>query len=330
MVKEKRYEALDGVRAFSCLGIVAMHVFGNSKYNLTGFVFDSFVPSLTNLVYLFMTISGFGMCCGYYDRLINRKIDIVEFYKKRYRKILPFFAMLCLLDFVVSPSRSALCEVFANLTLCFGLIPNADITVIGVGWFLGVVFAFYLLFPFFCYLLADKKRAWFSFAASIVMNYICAYYFNVGRKSIAFTFVYFMAGGIVFLYKDFIKENKITQTVLMIAMLVLIIGYYLVNDKTLIMILFNMAVLLYAMMASGRNVLNFQPLKMFGGISFEVYLCHMMVYRVFEKTHLIKVFSNDYINFIFLYIAVLGGAIVFAIVGKWLINKMFICIGKGE
>jgi hypothetical protein len=28
------------------------------------------------------------------------------------------------------------------------------------------------------------------------------------------------------------------------------------------------------------------------------------------------------------YIAVLGGAISFAIFGKWLINKMFICIEK--
>ncbi len=328
MPGEKRYGTLDGIRAISCMGIVAMHLFGNAQYDVHGFLFEDFVPSLTNLVFLFMTISGFGMCCGYYDRLIKRQPDIVDFYKRRYKKILPFFALLCLVDFIISPSKDALFEVFANLTLCFGLIPNADITVVGVGWFLGVVFAFYLLFPFFCYLLADKRRAWLSFAASILMNYVCANYFNAGRNAIAYSFVYFMVGGMVFLYKDVIKENKLTRAVLLIVMLGLIMAYYSVAYKTLIMILFNMIVLVYAVVASDNNILNVWPLKMLGGISFEVYLCHMMIYRVVEKVHLLRMFSNEYVNYLFVYIAVLGGAISFAIFGKWLINKMFICIEK--
>ena len=192
MGEKKRYDALDGVRTLACIGIVLMHVLANTEYNLSGFIYDKMIPSFTNLTFLFMSVSGFGMCCGYYDRMISGNIDIVSFYKKRYKKILPFFALLCFMDLIISPSLNSLYEVFANLTLCFGLIPNADITVIGVGWFLGTVFAFYMLFPFFCFLLADKKRAWLALIASYIMNYLCRVYFDAGRKSIAYSFIFFM------------------------------------------------------------------------------------------------------------------------------------------
>ena len=57
--------------------------------------------------------------------------------------------MLCILDFLISPSKNALYEVVANLTLCQGLLPNMNISIIGVSWTLAVIFVFYLLFPFF-------------------------------------------------------------------------------------------------------------------------------------------------------------------------------------
>lgn len=73
-----------------------------------------------------------------------------------------FFALLCVLDIAISPGKAVFYEFLADLTLCFGLLPNANISVIGVGWFIGLVFVFYMLFPFFCFLLSTKKRAWIS------------------------------------------------------------------------------------------------------------------------------------------------------------------------
>ena len=52
-----------------------------------------------------MMVSGFGMCCGYYQKIVNQKISVEDFYKKRYIKIWPYFALLCALDFVISPSK---------------------------------------------------------------------------------------------------------------------------------------------------------------------------------------------------------------------------------
>ena len=79
---KKRYDAIDGLRAFSAIGIVIMHVLANGKYELSGFVFSSIIPSFTNLVFLFMVISGFAMCCGYYDKIINNELSVGQFSHK--------------------------------------------------------------------------------------------------------------------------------------------------------------------------------------------------------------------------------------------------------
>lgn len=327
--QKKKYTGLDGIRAIACLTVVLVHVFTNAKYDVHGFLFSQGFRFINNVVLmLFMTVSGFGMCCGYYDRMLNREIDIVDFYKKRYKKILPFFGLLCVIDLIISPSLSSLYEVFANLTLCFGLIPNADIKVIGVGWFLGTVFAFYLLFPFFVFLLADKKRAWLSFFASIIMNYLCQHYFDADRKSIAFSFVHFMVGGMVFLYRDKVTESKKIEILEILIMVLSALAFFMGVRTTVIVLIFNAAALIYAIGVSDKNILNAKAFKVLGGVSFEVYLCHMLIFRVLEKMNLLRLFSNDYLNYLIVYIIVIVGAMIFATITQKLINKVFVIIDK--
>ena len=125
--KANRYEGIDGLKAYAIIGIALMHVLANGEYGIGGFVFEQLIPAFTNLVFLFMMVSGFGMCCGYYQKIVDQKISVEDFYKKRYIKIWPYFALLCALDFIMSPSKESMFDVFANLTLCQGLLPNAKI-----------------------------------------------------------------------------------------------------------------------------------------------------------------------------------------------------------
>ena len=96
----RRYESLDYLRAFSALGILLMHVLTNGNYELSGFVFDKLIPSFTDLVFLFMVISGFSMCCGYYKKIRSNEINIDDFYIKRFKRMWPYFTFLCLIDFI--------------------------------------------------------------------------------------------------------------------------------------------------------------------------------------------------------------------------------------
>ena len=60
--------------------------------------------------------------------------------------------------------------------MCFNLLPNPNIEVIGVGWLLGTVFTFYMLFPFFPFLMDNKKRGWMVLLLSLVFCYLVFWY----------------------------------------------------------------------------------------------------------------------------------------------------------
>ena len=247
-MQKERYEGIDGLKAYAILGIALMHVLANGEYELGGFVFEQLIPAFTNLVFLFMMVSGFGMCCGYYQKIIDQKISMEEFYSKRYIKIWPYFAMLCVLDFVISPSKNSLFEVFANLTLCQGLLPNANISVIGVSWTLAVIFVFYMLFPFFCFLLGNKKRAWIVAVAALIFNFMSSNYFNAGRKNIVYDAVYFIAGGLIFLYRkelaEFAQKYKVITGAILLAATA---SYFALGSSTFTMLFFCVAALVYTL-----------------------------------------------------------------------------------
>ena len=152
-------------------------------------------------------------------------------------------------------------EVFANLTLCQGLLPNMNISVIGVSWTLAVIFVFYLLFPFFCFLLENKKRAWLAFICAVIYNFVCSTYFFdeshiadraavnfSARTNILYCAVYFIAGGLIFLYRkelaDFASKYKVfAGAILLIAT----VAYFAVGGNTPTMLFFYVVALIYTL-----------------------------------------------------------------------------------
>ena len=333
---KERYEGIDGLKAYAIVGIALMHIQSNGKFILPVFALQKLVSSFANLVFLFMMVSGFGMCCGYYQKFKDQRISVGEFYTKRYSKIWPYFALLCAMDFVIAPSKSALYEVFANLTLCQGLLPNMNISVIGVSWTLAVIFVFYLLFPFFCFLLENKKRAWLVFICAIIYNFVCSTYFFdeehianqaavnfSARTNILYCAVYFIAGGLIFLYRKELAEfaskyKAVAGAILLIAT----VAYFVIGGSTLTMLFFCVAALVYTLGCNRGGVLVNPVAKFLGGICFEIYLCHMVIYRVLEKLHFVHLFGNGLLAYIFTAIAVICGSVVFSVCAKWFLNKI--------
>lgn len=93
--KADRYEGIDGLKAYAIIGIALMHVLANGEYRMGGFVFERLIPSFTNLVFLFMIVSGFGMCCGYYQKFKDQKISVVDFTKTVQQDLAIFRIALC-------------------------------------------------------------------------------------------------------------------------------------------------------------------------------------------------------------------------------------------
>lgn len=324
-MKKEHYGAIDGLRTIACVGIVLMHIAANTSYSISGFIYRSVIPSFTNFVFLFMTVSAFGMCCGYYERIMCNKVSLSDFYGKKFKKTLPFFGLLVLLDIVISPSIDALYEAFANLTLLFGFLPNAgNISVIGVGWFLGLIFVFYICFPFFCVLLQNKRRAWIAFAISLIYNLVCTIYFDAGRNNILYSGCYFLAGGLIYLYRHkIINLNRWTG---LGAAAVSVVLYYVLKGNTAGRLLISVCWLSYAVICAGGGttrksyLLENKITKFISSISMEIYLSHMVIFRVVEKLNLNVIIGNSWIQYIVTAAIVLCGTILFAAVMQKLIG----------
>ena len=323
-MEKRHYGAIDGLRMIAAVGIVMMHIRANSNYEITGYVYNTIIPAFTNFVFLFMTVSAFGMCCGYYDKILKGTVDFTEFYGKRFKKILPFFGTIVLLDIIMSPSVASLYEGFADLTLLFGFLQKS-ISVIGVGWFLGLVFVFYLIFPFFCVLIENKRRAWIAFAVSLLYNFVCANYFEIGRTNILYSACFFLAGGLIYLYREEIA--KLNQWIALGVTGCAVVLYYLIGGNAMMCLLVSCTLLIYAIIKRG-GVLENEVTKFFSGISMEIYLSHMVILRVVEKLKLNRILGNGWLQYVVTSVLVIAGATVFAVVMQKIISKAMEIMNK--
>lgn len=333
------YKSIDGLRALSCLGIILMHIQANTKYHLGGsFVFERFIPSLTWLVYLFLMISGFGMCVGYLSEFQGGAVDLESFYKKRYVKILPFLGLLLLIALVIEHSISTVYEVSIEILLLHGLLPNNAVSVIGVCWTLGVIFLFYLLFPAFSVLMKSKKRAWVTLAISLWVVFVCDHYFFsdyfvtesfTPRHNFLYCLPMFIGGGLVYLYRNeirFICEKY--RWLVLVGCITASFAWYFIpyESKSLFYTGTLMLYCLWLSYAIGSNskLLTSKLMRFISSISMEMYLAQMVVFRVVEKLQLLYVFGDrgmgGWISFLFAFVLTVFGLICFIECYKVVVN----------
>ena len=87
MTRTKEYSSLNGMKAFAAIGIMLMHIRANGNYDIDGYLYNTVILSLTDFVFLFMVISAFGLCCGYFEKMVSKNVDIFGFYSRRFQKI---------------------------------------------------------------------------------------------------------------------------------------------------------------------------------------------------------------------------------------------------
>ena len=327
VMNKKRYDALNGIKTIACFMVVIIHMNAQNNYQIKGYFYNQFLPLSSYVVLLFMAISAFGLCCGYHKKMLGNKIDLAAFYKKRVQKILPFFGLLVIFDVISKHSMKALYEGFADLTLVFGFT-NKKLSVIGVGWFIGTIFIFYLIFPFFCVITKNKKSAWISLVIAILWTIASVNYFHLGRMSILYSGSFLIIGALIYLYRE--KIEKINRWLWLGVMVVICVVYYLLYSHTLMLILVVSAILVYALVLQNSKftILNNKFMTFISGISLEIYLSHMLIFRIIQKFGLNNRFGNGVVQYIITVLLVLIGSIIFSFVVNRLIKYAMTIIRK--
>ncbi len=334
----ERYDNLDGLRAISCLLIIVYHVKKYGDYRLSGVPAD-IIDLFTQFVPLFLLISGFGIFCGYYERMKNREISLSAFYKKRYAKILPFFAFVLLIYCVLEHSVSGTIESLTQATLTYGLLPNITMELCGVAWTIGIIFLFYMLFPFFVFLCDTKKTALISFGISIVLSIFCySYFFKqygdgafMSRNNFLYLSPYFMGGAVTYLFRDSIKRVISSHRIIaLILCLMLTVGYYFIPGKILgisTTVLKNLVLFLpwlWYSISVKSYVLSNPVASFLSRISLELYLSQMLIFHLVEKFPGLHFAGDGWLGFIVASILIIIGDVIFVeafmLIKKWVVN----------
>lgn len=337
----KHYSSLDGFRFYASIGIIAMHVLANCEIRElpNNYIFNTLIPWFTDFTLLFMILSGFSLSCGYFERISTGSITPYIFYLRRIKRILPFFALMAFAETIITPSAKSFIELYADLTLCFGLIPEANIQIIGVGWFIGVVMVYYMLFPFVVALQHSNWSSWLSFIAISILVFMgCHYSFNpaidqplLSRSDILFCLPLFMGGGIIYRYRQQLETSSNAHSYmwsvicLAVTILFFIFPIYTFSQSLRLAadgILFS----LWIIVALGINPswLSGKYIRHLSSISLEIYLCHMPSFRLLQKLGVTDWVHNSTISYIITFITTTLLAITVAYIGKYhIIAPMF-------
>ena len=334
MSEVKKYRNIDALRSFGCLAIIAWNVKANTNFNGGGGVLtERIIPSFDYLVYLFMIISGFGMCNGYYQKLKDGNYDLNKFYSRRYKKTVPFFSILIIVNCILEFNRENIFEGLMEITMLFGFLPNNSLSVIGVAWTLGAIFAFYIIFPFVVFLLNDKRKGIIFLIVTLGITYMCQSYFMTEkfvtsnftmRHSFLFCLPYFLSGGLIYLYRNELSATvNLHKRAVLLGCVILAVGYLLSPDeiggfdmivpKTLILY----SAMVCAVLGEQNKWLSNRFTKFISEISMEMYLAHMVVFRVVEKLHIEKVCDDAILRYVITYFMV----VLLLVVGMKLYRK---------
>lgn len=153
---------LDFIRCFSCCVILLFHFARiTTNYNITGFPkLDLFANGDWGFiaVVLFFMLSGYALMYIYQ----NKKLELKNFYKKRFKSIYPYFWICYLLVFIyyiittgtvanyLEIQNNPIKIIIGSVLTIFGLDGYLSYTFYLIGeWFLPCIIVLYIVFPLF-------------------------------------------------------------------------------------------------------------------------------------------------------------------------------------
>lgn len=181
------------------------------------------------------------------------------------------------------------------------------------------------------FLFDNKKRGWGVFAVTFIINIVCKKYFfteNFGlidypaRNNFLYDFVFFSAGGLIYLYKYEIEKllEKRIPLFCIFAVIMTILYYFLPNSDilfTLEMVLVFSLWLMIAISKKNSFLLDNKLTRFISKISMEMYLSHMIVFRLVDKFCVTRWVKAGYISYVITVIIVIVGTVLFtAILNK--------------
>ncbi|MEL6603403.1 MAG: acyltransferase [Cyanobacteria bacterium J06614_10] len=320
----KRLNFIDFGKGFAILGIVVFHY---SQSFVSG-VWEQAIQLGGAGVHLFIIFSGFTLF------LASRRLNIVGFYKRRFTKIIiPYYLFVCLVFLIkqVYPiyPEDGLYAFFGHI-FWYKMFDESIITSLGYHlWFMSLIIQLYLVYPFLAQLMRRLRPAKFallavavSFCFWTVTAYLGLSELRVFQNScLSHLWEFALGMAVADAYK---KNGNLFSWVNVRYMLVLsVIGIGLkgfmamqgdpvwnaFNDVPTVIGFGALTVLAYGLCDRWKWVKR--GVEFVGKISFELYLVHILVWKLIKGLFLVV--SSGEPTWIFKMTFVLPVAVVVAI-----------------
>lgn len=338
-MKTDRYKNLNAVRAVSSVMIVLMHVMVNGGFILPDNILFTLIGRAGALVEMFFILSAFSMCCGYFEKMKNGTILPKEFYLRRFGKFAPFFWMItaaytmpmAVKAISVKESLDRVAEeAFFNISLLFGFLPDNRMDVAGIGWTLGVIFAFYLLFPFFVCITEDKRRTTASFALFLAVNSAMIHYYSGTDRflkgNILYQMCFFVLGAFLYHFRKQLRSavNAVPCMEWLCVISGTVISVALMPEDIFARNVAYMAgfgLIVTGCLGKENRALSNTVTKAGAEYSFELYLSHMLVFTAVNAAVKKIMPDRNLLAYFITAAATLAGAYAFSVMSKKALQK---------
>ena len=270
---------------------------------------------------IFFVISGFVITSRLYEELINTsKINFYSFYSKRIKRIFPvlFFIISTVLIFIIffQPLDLLIGNITVYIFTILGLsnfyylfskkdyFDNVFEDVFGHTWSLGVEEQFYLIFPFFLYILykifSKKNNQIFVLLIIILSGLYLTFKFSENLQLIfyspIFRFWEFLLGCFIFIFN---KKYKLKNNILSILSFIILIFLLLFDIYSNNFIAISSSTLLassFILFYDQKNKITYlfenKYFVKLGNISYSFYLWHLPIiyfYDLYFENSIIKI-----------------------------------------
>jgi len=305
-MKNTRLQFIDFAKGFSILAIVMFHYL----IPFSSGVISKVIPIGGSGVHLFFLISGFGL------GLSNQKLTAVEFYKKRFVKILIPYYFAIFITFIINANQHFYTyesNTYALLghILLFKMFDSSIIESYGMHfWFLSTIIQFYLVFPLIIYTRARVSSNQFIYGSLIisVFYWTLTALLNISSQRVfgSFFLQYLWEFNLGYLLVEkYIKNGFIFWDSPSVNYLVITIASYLImglmvffggsfgkafNDIPSLLGITSLACFTYGILQRAKHLISF--FCFIGKISYEVYLIHLLVFMLIMKYFAIWMHSS--------------------------------------
>lgn len=288
---KKRYEGLAGIRGIGALGIISYHMYVLEGFSGTNYWLDRTVGIGGVFVQLFFMLSSFSLMCGYAEKMWRNECDLGQFYKKRFMRIMPVFYFALFLHVLLN-YFSGVKESFANIigsaSFLFGLMPSHQESVVMAGWALGIEVVFYLLFPVFLVCTKTKWRTFFILIFSGILYWTYVTFYGVGIEqdyiNIIRQMIFFVIGAALYHFSNYLDSlgDKMHLRITVVCYGLLICSFFLWETplKGNLLVSLSFIILIINQICDKDKLTKSIIFKFLGSISYEMYLFHMIVYRI--------------------------------------------------